>query len=536
MTACVVSRGAEVEKNRGEHLGTNAPRSLAELPVAWARHWPQALASADLSAACSFAQLEEASRRWAHALLDSGLGPGSRVALWGGNGVRWLERAFGVWRAGATLVPVSTFATPRELAEILESARPDALLFDGRVGERDLFAVWRDTATRHMPTRSVLCGATVSLAAESPCTEEQFLSRAEGNRALPEPREQHIALVLYTSGTTGKPKGVRLSHASVLSTIGPTAERGGLLRGDRVYSSLPLFWVAGLVIRTLPTLFCGAAILLTPTFSPAQCREILYRFRPNGLHLRPPQVASLLADPQFDPSLLHGITKGGGRVSWYAGHLRGARMITGYGMTEMSGYVTSTVHANNCNDESAVGTPLPGIEIRIVDEHGQELNVGRVGEIRVRGPGLFSGYDCLPPGTGLDDHGFFCTGDLGFLDDSGALHFAGRVKDLLRVKGVNVSPAEVEGVLMQHPTIDLAYVVGLPPDGSDQELVAIVVPRGGNWEEAAWRAWCNAQLSSYKRPSRYLRARADELPYGPTSKPSRAELARLAQRKLEEPA
>jgi fatty-acyl-CoA synthase len=110
------------------------------------------------------------------------------------------------------------------------------------------------------------------------------------------------------------------------------------------------------------------------------------------------------------------------------------------------------------------------------------------------------------------------------------------VKDLLRVKGVNVSPAEVEGVLMQHPTIDLAYVVGLPPDGSDQELVAIVVPRGGNWEEAAWRAWCNAQLSSYKRPSRYLRARADELPYGPTSKPSRAELARLAQRKLEEPA
>ncbi len=508
--------------------------TLSDLPAAWARLWPESLACADLACQRSFAQLERASRRWANALLRAGLGPGTRVSLWAGNSPRWLERAFGVWRAGATLVPLSTFATARELEEILQSAQPQALLLDASVGRHDLLTVWEQTRPHASLAHVVIHDGGNGRPRARGWQERDFLNTGSSfELPLPAPRSEAEALLLYTSGTTGKPKGVRLSHGAVLATIAPTVERGGLVPGDRLYSSLPLFWVAGLVIRALPTLASGAALLLSPTFCSAECWEMLRRFRANGLHLRPPQVAALLADSRFDPALLRRVTKGGGRSAWYGDHLREARLITGYGMTEMSGYVTCTDHRDPEHiREESIGTPLPSVEIRIVDANGKDLPSAQVGEIRVRGPGLFLGYEGMPAGAGLDERGFFCTGDLGFWDPAGRLRFTGRSKDLLRVKGVNVSPLEVEEVLARHPSVDLAYVVGLPVDALDQELVAVVVPRAGSTNEDSWRAWCEHELSVYKRPARYVVVAREELPFGPTAKPQRAEIARLAQQKL----
>ena len=508
-----------------------AAATLAELPDAWVNAWPTLEAAADRSGSVTFAELARGSAEWAAALWRHGFGPGSRVVLWGANSATWLVRAFGVWRAGCTLVPLSTFVTGRELQEILGSARPDLLLMDRRVGEKDLVAPLRDAVLPPSLQRIVVDDCTGMGDAQG---ADEFLAAARGsewreNLARPEA----VAAILYTSGTTGLPKGVRLQHRAVLSTVGPTVVRGGLRPGDRVLSTLPLFWVAGLCIRALPTLASGAALLLIDAFTVEKLLAALRRWAPTGLHLRPPQVAALLAHPDFDGRLLQGVRRGGGRKEWYRGHLDRARLITGYGMTEMSGYVAALSWRDPDEVRAhSLGKLLPGVEVRIVGEDGQECRPGDVGEIRVRGPGLFDGYEGQPPRTALDSSGFFCTGDLGVIDSQGDLHFVGRSKDLLRCKGVNVSPVEVESVLLQHPDIEAAVVVGLPPEALDQELVAVVVPRDGQNREHEWREWCRSMLSPYKRPSVYVTVRREEIPLGATSKPQRKAVAELVLARL----
>lgn len=506
-------------------------RTLADLVGWWSRQWGSAVAVAGLGGSCTFAELEREASAWAAAIQRAGFLPGERLALWGGNSVRWIARAFGAWKAGLTLLPLSTFATARELNEVLAHAQPHILLADGRVRARDFARVFREISPPASLRRIVSDGATRLKDAEP---ETNFLKHARpafAGAGLAHP--QDVALILYTSGTTGKPKGVRLQHKAVLDTMYATVPRGGLRPGDRLISSLPLFWVAGLCIRALPTLASGTTLLLMETFDVDELIELLHRWRPNGLHLRPPQVAALLAHPNFDPELLKPVTKGGGRNAWYAPYLPRARLITGYGMTEMSGYVTAVHWRDPLRvRESSIGRLLPRTEVRIVAEDGSTCGPGITGEIRVRGPGMFEGYEGEQEGTGFDAEGYFCTGDLGFLDDAGQLHFVGRKKDLLRCKGVNVSPVEVETILTQHPTVEAAFVVGLPPDGLDQRLVAVVVSRDGRSHEPEWREWCARTLSSYKRPSAFIVVQRSEVPFGPTTKPLRTDLARLAAARL----
>jgi fatty-acyl-CoA synthase len=385
------------------------------------------------------------------------------------------------------------------------------MIVQPRMGARDLAGLVAELPAALRPRR------LLALSSEAPSGGGRVVS--------PRAASESIACILYTSGTTGTPKGVMLSHRAILATVAPTAERGGLAAGDVMLSTLPLFWVAGLVIRALPTLASGAALLTLETFSADAMLAALRAEQPTALHLRPPQVGQLLAHADFDPALLAPVRRGGGRVDWFAPHLDAERVrfVTGYGMTETAGYVTALDWRDPVDVRATrIGTPLPGVELRIVD-----------GEVRVRGPGLFSGYHHQPPGTGLDADGFFRTGDLGRVDTDGTFHFAGRSKDLLRVKGINVSPVEVETVLAAHPAVDSVYVVGLPPDGLEQEIVALIVARGGApLPEAALRAHAAAALSHYKRPTHYVCIGRDEVPLGGTAKPQRAALAALAADRL----
>lgn len=491
----------------------------------WAARWGSHVAARDAAGALTFAALDAAATRWAARLAAAGCGAGSRIALWAANQPAWLAAAFGTWRAGATLVPLSTFVAERELADILQHADVDALIVQSRMGQRD-FAAMVEALPAGVRPRCVL-----SLAADGD---------AEPGAAGEAPRDgEAIACILYTSGTTGQPKGVMLSHRAILATVPPTAARGGLAPGDAVLSTLPLFWVAGLVIRALPTLASGSALVLLETFTPAAALTLLRAHRPSALHLRPPQVGQLLAHPEFDPALLAPVRRGGGRVDWFAGLLDPdhTRLITGYGMTETAGYVTALDWRDSAAERATgIGAPLPGVALRIVASDGRRCAAGEVGEVRVRCPGLFSGYFRQEPGTGLDEDGYFRTGDLGSLEGDGTFRFSGRSKDLLRVKGVNVSPAEVETVLSAHPAVEAAHVVGLPPDGLEQDVVALVVVRGGEpLPEAALRAHAMANLSVYKRPAHYVPIRREDVPLGGTSKPQRAALAALAAARLAAP-
>lgn len=488
----------------------------------WARRWDQRPAAIGGGARLSFAALDAAAAAWATTLAGAGCAPGARVALLAANQPAWLAAAFGVWRAAATLVPVSTFVTARELGEILAHAEVDAVVVQPRMGQHDFAAMIAALPAGIRPPR--VLSLTPAPAAPRPAPVA----------AARDP--ESIACILYTSGTTGQAKGVMLSHRAILATVPPTAERGGLAPGDAVLSTLPLFWVAGLVIRALPTLASGAALVLLEQFSAESALAALRAERPTALHLRPPQVGQLLAHPDFDPALLAPIHRGGGRVEWFAPHLdpERARLVTGYGMTETGGYVTALDWRDPVAVRaSGIGTPLPGAELRIVGEDGRACAAGETGEVRVRGPGLFSGYHKQPPGTGLDGDGFLRTGDLGRLEADGGFRFTGRSKDLLRVKGINVSPAEVEAVLSAHPAVEAAHVVGLPAGGLEQEVVALIVTRGHQpLPEASLRGHAAAALSSYKRPSRYLRIDRDAVPLGGTAKPQRAALAALAAARL----
>ncbi len=475
-----------------------------------------------------FADLHRAASAWAEAFTAAGLGPGAHIGLLAGNGPEWLAVAFGVWRAGATLVPISTFVTARELAETVEHADLGALVVQPQLRSHDLL--------RRLPERPQLQQVIV-LGDSAPApyrSAAEFMRHASPrNQSALDP--ESIACILYTSGTTGRPKGVMLSHRAMLATVLPTAERSGLTSADALLSTLPLFWVAGLVIRALPTLATGCALILVETFTVDAVLAALRRHRPTALHLRPPQVGQVIAHPEFTPALFERVRRGNGRVEWYAPYLDidTTRFITGYGMTEMAGYVTA-LHWRDPADvrTTQMGTPLPGVEMRIVAADGLPCTPGDVGEIRVRGPGMFSGYHKQPPLTGVDADGFFMTGDLGRIDARGTFHFEGRSKDLLRVKGINVSPLEVEGVLSTHPGVDAAYVVGLPADGVEQRLVALIVAKpGGRLSPSALHAHAAQALSHYKRPEQYLFIERSEIPLGGTSKPQRAVLAALAASK-----
>jgi acyl-CoA synthetase (AMP-forming)/AMP-acid ligase II len=478
----------------------------------------------------SFAALDQQADRWASALVHAGFGRGSHVGLLAGNGPHWLAVAFGVWRAGATLVPISTFVTARELSEILAHAGANLLVIQPFLRARDLLEPLRHLAPPPGLREIVVLQGEASGRYRSAADLLAVGSTSAMAHGAPQPED--IACILYTSGTTGQPKGVMLSHRAVLATSFSTAERGGLSPSDRLLSTLPLFWVAGLAIRALPTLLSGCALILVETFTIEAVLAALHRHRPTALHLRPPQVGQLLSHAEFQRELLAEVERGGGRTEWYGSALASnARFITGYGMTEAAGYVTA-LHWDDSPEarRSQLGKPLPGVELRIVEQSGRVVSGGEVGEVRVRGPGMFSGYHKQPPGAGLDPEGFFMTGDLGRIDGRGVFHFVGRSKELLRVKGINVSPVEVETVLSEHASVEAAYVVGLPPGGLEQRLVALIVPKPAARAdlEDDLRTRADRELSHYKRPEKYLFIDRKQVPLSGTSKPRRAVLAELA--------
>lgn len=503
-------------------------RTLDELLGRVAEAYSPQLAVADEHRRLSFCELRLAADRWAQTLAHLGFAAGSHIGLLAANSCEWLAAAFGVWRAGCTLVPISTFVTARELAEVIAHADLEGLILQPRMRSRNLIDLLSPSMPRHVrhvmvmdPERGIAATGERSDYTAAPT------ARAGDSEAL--------ACILYTSGTTGRPKGVMLSHRAILATTTATADRSGWVVGDSLLSSLPLFWVAGLVIRALPTLSAGCGLIVMETFTPEAAIAALERHAPTAIHLRPPQVAQLLAHQSFRPAHLATVRKGNGKTEWFAGHLPAdARFITGYGMTEMAGYVTAL--DGRTGEEARgepVGSPLPGVELAIVNGDGTGCRTGEVGEVVVRGPGLFSGYHKDAEATRqamyapIAGDRWFKTGDLGFFDEQRTFHFSGRSKDLLRVKGINVSPLEVEMVLATHASVEAIYVVGLPVDGLDQTVVALVVACD-SFDEQALRAHAARELSPYKRPSAYLQIERGSVPFGQTAKPQRAQLAAIA--------
>lgn len=493
-------------------------------------------------------ELREASRQAAGRLVAAGVGKGTRVALLAPNGPEWLPIAFGVFRVGAVLVPLSTLWTRDELAFALAHADVQVLICRSGFRKHDylgrLAALLPELATA-VPGRLyaaaapalrqvlVLGGESVSgglarwddLPADVPETVLDGLERAVSPTDL--------ATIFFTSGTTARPKAVMHAHAALVLSGRRIAECLGIAVDDAWWGHMPLFWSGGFVIGALATMAGGGRLVLQERVDPAAALALLEAERCTimaGWH----QAAPLLEHPDFARRQLW-LRKG----SYHALAERllgpGHRAVGMYGMSETA----TCVSAARFDDppeirQGTFGRPLPGMELRIADpESGRPLPAGAVGEILVRGATLMEGYYRVPRSHTFDAEGFFHTGDLGFLDAGGHLHFTGRLKDVIKTAGVNVAAIEIEETLTCHPAVRHAYVVGVPDPGRGENVAAFVVlAPGAEASSDALLGFCRERLASYKVPRHLFVIDAEAVPWTASGKVEKGALRRLALDRL----
>jgi fatty-acyl-CoA synthase len=344
------------------------------------------------------------------------------------------------------------------------------------------------------------------------------------------------AIIIYTSGSSSRPKSVPLSHGGIIENGFNIGERQGYRSDDRVLLAPPLFWSYGSANAMSATLTHGAALVLQGRFEPGDAIDLIERHHCTALYTLPAITSAIISHPAFRPervrSLRTGLTIGAPQdVVAAATTLGAAEICNVYGQTESYGNCCVTPHDWPLERRAACqGPPLPGVEIRIVDaESGAELPCGEEGMIEVRGyiTRGYIGSSANQTADAITEDGFFRTGDMGRLLPDGSLAFSGRVTEMIKKSGINISPAEVEDVLMRHATVALAAVVGVPDATQGELLAAFVVPKPGatlRLEELA--AHCRALASRYKVPD-FIEVR-DALPVTVTGKLLRRELKQIA--------
>jgi acyl-CoA synthetase (AMP-forming)/AMP-acid ligase II len=360
-------------------------------------------------------------------------------------------------------------------------------------------------------------------------------------RCIPEPVEgkpaRDVAALLYTTGTTGEPKAVMLTHANLLFIARVSAEVRGLTPEDRVYGLLPISHVYGLASVCLGTLRSGASLHLQARFTPAAMAECLSGRALTVCQGVPAMYAKFLEHlktrgTRFAAPALRFLYAGGSPLApalkREVESVLGLTLHNGYGLTEASPTITQT-RREEPRADCSVGRALPGVEVRIVDTEGKDVAQGETGELWARGPNVMKGYYRDPEATkaALKPGGWLATGDIARQGEDGAYFIEGRLKELIIRSGFNVFPVEVEAVLNSHPEVTQSAVVGRPVDG-DEEVVAFVeLTAGARVTPMELAEWAAASLAPYKRPAEIVVMPA--LPHAASGKILKGRLAQLAR-------
>ena len=472
-----------------------------------------------------FREADRRSARLATGLLAHGITKGTRVGLLMPNGPDWLLAFLAVTRLGATLVPLNTFLKAPELAWALRDADIHTLLtVDSYLGNDYLERLQQAapelgsaTTTRlWLPSlphlRQIFCwgdtqrpwtGSGEALEAGSASSDE-FLSHLE-SQVTP----ADTMLMLYTSGSTGDPKGVLHRHGTVIRHSYNLASSRDITSQDRVWTPMPFFWVGGLIFTLMGNLHAGATTICEKSFEPAETLRLFERER----------VSIALGWPHFGKALSEHPSRNERDLS----HLRAGnvpsilgpdvvspdpeRRPNALGMTETCG--PHTWVSGNVLPESlrgSFGRAVDGVEHKIIDlETGSVLPAGQLGEICVRGYSLMQGLNKLEPEETFDEAGFYHTGDVGLFSLEGVLYFKGRLGEMIKTAGANVTPSEVEKVLLALPEVKTAHVVGIPHPDRGQNVAAAVVPVSGTHPNTgSLKAALKPLLSAYKIPRHFL--------------------------------
>jgi acyl-CoA synthetase (AMP-forming)/AMP-acid ligase II len=494
----------------------------------------------------TFAEADTASLELADALLASGVGKGTRVGILFPNCAQWLISWLAAARIGALTVPLSTFAPGGELARLLRHTDVQVVLMGQSIAGRDLVERMQDA----LP--SLTDGGAVIAAPEAPYLRRVYVwPECDRPWAAPWPRTESVAslaclaeaevgpadelVVVSTSGTTALPKSVVHTHGSLVRHAYILARHRGVTSTDRIYSPMPFFWVGGLTMVVLQALSTGAAILAQDVFEAGSTLALLERERATFISCWA-QASQAMADhPDFAKRDLSSV-RGGTLLQALPADRRTSDlelMPNLLGMTETGGpHTVVEVPDTPLPPElrGSFGIPLPGVvQHRIVDPaSGVDATPSQEGEIQVRGLILMNGIYKQERHEVFGADGWYATGDRGWFDDAGHLHFTGRASTLIKTAGSNVSPAEVEAVLDSMPEVLHSFVVALPHPVRGQVVGAAVVPtNGARLSVEAIVAHARRNLSTFKVPTVIRLIAENDLPMLPTGKIDRQGLVRV---------
>ncbi|MET0728193.1 MAG: FadD3 family acyl-CoA ligase [Acidimicrobiales bacterium] len=517
--------------------------SIPALTAAAAERFGDRLAVIDGDSRLSYRELFDQARSFAAGLVGHGVEPGDRVAIWAFNSAEWIVAVLGLFQAGAVLVPVNTRFKGAEAADIVSRSGAKVLVTVTDFLGTDYVAMLRDAAD-DLPDLQTIVVARGPVPADTE-SWEGFVARAS-DEALEEVDRRRASVssddasdILFTSGTTGIPKGVVQTHGRTLQVATDWVEMTGLTAGDRYLMVNPFFHMFGLKAGILASVAAGATMLPEAVFDVDRALRRVAEEQVTVLPGAPTIYQAILDHPsrdRYELSSLRVAVTGAADIPLELirrihDELPFSVIITGYGLTE-GGTAAATSPGDDVETiASTVGRPRPGFELRIVDDDGRDVTGGEPGEILLRGGSIMSHYLDDPDATAkaLSPDGWLRTGDLGVVDDAGCLRIVGRSKDMFIVGGFNAYPAEIENSLLRHPGIRQAAVIGIPDDRLGEVGMAYVVTKAGaatTGEEIA--SWCREQMANYKVPRKV--EIVDELPVNATGKVMKEELrARASQ-------
>ncbi|SFC21276.1 long-chain acyl-CoA synthetase [Nocardioides terrae] len=528
-------------------------RGVADLLGLAALESPDKLALVETAGrSLTWAQLDDEVDRVATGLADAGIIVGHRVAIVTANRLEFVVTYLAVLRVQAVAVPLNPRGTGTELARAIGDSGARIVVADAEgidavreatsyvdramAGELDLGQVDADFFQRTVQPQVFVVGATLL-----PGERGYDDLRAQAARPVPPVTDpERLAVLLYTSGTSGRPRAAMLTHRALLANVDQIAAvEPPMIHGDDVVLGvLPLFHVYGLNAVLGSVLRHRAKLMLVDRFDPQSALDLIEDEACSVVPVAPPVLAYWMQDPTLeerlgpvrlllsgsaplDPDLVDAFTT---RTK--------IPVHQGYGLTEAAPVVTSTLCSVAVDvDPRSVGAALPGVELRLVDEAGGAPEQGDPGELLLRGPNLFSGY--WPDGAdGPDPDGWWATGDVGFLSPDGDITLVDRLKDLVIVSGFNVYPVEVEDAIAEVAGVADVAVIGVPDEQTGEAVVAYVVPASGAPGDLAFRvrSRCAERLAGFKQPSRV--ELVDALPHTATGKVQKGRLRNMERRRV----
>ncbi|WP_145958978.1 class I adenylate-forming enzyme family protein [Sphingobium sp. SCG-1] len=491
----------------------------------------------------SFAEFRDLARRCGKALHATGVKKGDTIGLLMGNSIEWLVVAMGAQYVGATLVALNTWYTDRELSYVMGHGDVTVLVTAARFLKSDYVPLlerlkpWE--VSFPLLRQIVVSGGEPG---EGMVSYETFLaggdaiSDAQLDELAAAVTPDDIAYILYTSGSTSHPKGVMLAHRGLIENMHAIGARLDFTEEDTLFLPVSLFWGMGCENGLFAAWTHATHIVLQHHFDVDEAIALMSQHRCTALYGTANIIQAIVDHPEREKYDLSRLEKGctGGTPEQIRRIIETfmPKACHAYGMTETYGFMTVAdgVQDSIAKRAESYGRPLPGMEIKVIDsETGQPLPVGETGEVRVRGY-VMVGYYKAPEQTAaaVDADGYLITGDRGHFDDDGYFYFRGRIKEMLKTGGLNVSPLEVEEVLRAHANVEDAFVTGLPDKLREEIVAAVVVPKEGcTLSEPLLVEHCRSMLAAFKVPRRIVISQAKDVPLTTTGKVHKAKLAAM---------